>query len=254
MLEIKDLTVAVDDKIILDHFNLTINDNSIHCLMGPNGVGKSTICKTIMHEPNYQITHGQILYNQEDITNLSTSLVASKKIMYIMQNPIAIEGVTNAEMLRLALSESTKEHIDIFKFNRELESICAKINLPKSYIHRHINEGMSGGERKKNELLHLWMLKPQLVLIDEIDSGLDIDALKIVAQSLKEYQTTYQASFLIITHNPQILEILKPDYVHILEDKHIIKTGHQELVKEITDRGFSELNKANEVGESNIHE
>ncbi len=254
MLEIKDLVVNVGEKTILKNFNLTIEDNAIHCLMGPNGVGKSTICKTILKDPNYSIISGTITYNGEDITNLKTNEIANKGIMLIMQNPITIEGVTNAEMLRTALSEKTKEHIDIFKFNKELENICNKIDLPKSFIHRNINEGMSGGERKKNELLHLWMLKPNLVLIDEIDSGLDIDALKIVAKSLKEYQETYQASILIITHNPHILDILKPNYIHILKDQHIIQTGHEELLSDILTSGFNNLNKANSVGESDFNE
>ena len=241
MLNIKDLTVVADNKEILDKFNLQINDGEIHALMGQNGAGKSTICRAILHDPNYSITKGTITYHDTDITNLTTTEVSRTGIMMIAQNPIAIEGVTNAEMLRLALSEKTNEHIDIFKFSKEANAVCEKLSIPKNFLHRDINDGMSGGERKKNELLHVWMLKPSFLILDEIDSGLDVDALKVVAESLNEYHKETKCSILLITHNPKLLSMLKPDYIHILKDKKIIKTGDASLSNIIEDTGFTNL-------------
>jgi len=238
MLEIKDVTVVADNKEILKDFNLDIKENEIHALMGSNGAGKSTICRAILKDPNYEVTKGTITYNEKELNNLSTTDISRLGIMMISQSPIAIEGVSNAEMLRMALSEKTGEHIDIFKFSKDAKKICEKLNIPENFLHRDINSGMSGGERKKNELLHVWMLKPSFLILDEVDSGLDVDALTLVAKSLKEYQKETKAAILLITHNPRLLEILKPDYVHILKNKHIIKTGDYKLAKEIEEQGF----------------
>lgn len=241
MLKVNNLSVVADNKVILKDFNLEIEDGKIHVLMGPNGVGKSTICRAILKDPNYQIIEGNIVYNDEDLKDLTTTEISRLGIMMISQSPIAIEGVTNAEMLRMALSEKYQEHIDIFKFSKEAKEICQKISLPESFLHRDINSGMSGGERKKNELLHVWMLKPSFLILDEVDSGLDVDALKIVANSIKEYQEQTKCSILLITHNPKLLDILKPDKVHILKNKKIVKTGNIELAKEIENKGFKEI-------------
>lgn len=254
MLKINNLTVEVEKKEILKDFSLEIKDGEIHALLGPNGIGKSTICKTILHDPNYNIKKGTINYKGQDLNNLTTTEISRLGINMISQNPITIEGVTNAEMLRMALSEKTNERVDIFAFNKKMETICQKLNIPKSFIHRNINDGMSGGERKKNELLHLWMLEPSFVILDEIDSGLDVDALKIVANSLIEYHDYTKCSMLIITHNFKLLEFLTPDYVHILDNKHIIKTGNISLVKEVENLGFNALNKADELGEKQKYE
>ena len=241
MLNIKDLTVIADNKEILTNFNLSINDGEIHALMGQNGAGKSTICRAILKDPNYITKKGTIYYNDTDITNLTTTEISRLGIMMISQNPTAIEGVTNAEMLRLALAEKTQEHIDIFKFSKEARAICQKLSIPEEFLHRDINDGMSGGERKKNELLHIWMLKPSLLILDEVDSGLDVDALKIVAASIKEYKEQTNCGILLITHNPKLLELLKPDYIHILKDKSIIKTGDASLSNIIETTGFTNL-------------
>lgn len=241
MLNIKELNVIADGKEILANFDLQIKPGEIHALMGQNGAGKSTICRALLKDPNYSITKGNITYKGTDITNLSTTEISRLGIMMIAQNPIAIEGVTNAEMLRLALSERTGEHIDIFKFSKEAKNICEKLSIPENFLHRNINDGMSGGERKKNELLHIWMLKPSFLILDEIDSGLDVDALKIVAKSLKEYHKETNCSILLITHNPKLLNMLKPDYIHILKDKKIIKTGDASLSNIIEDTGFTNL-------------
>ncbi len=241
MLNIKDITVTVDGKEILKDFNLDIPDGEIHALMGPNGVGKSTICRSILKDPNYTINNGDISYNGKSLKDKTTTEIARLGIMMISQNPIAIEGVTNAEMLRIALSEKNGEHINIFEFQKELKGICQKLNVPESFLHRSINDGMSGGERKKNELIHIWMLKPSFLILDEIDSGLDVDALKEVANSLKEYHKMTNCSILIITHNPKLLNTLKPDKIHILKNKKITKTGGYEILSEIENEGFKKI-------------
>lgn len=239
MLKIENLSAKVQDKTIIKNLNLTINEGEIHALMGPNGVGKSTICKALMKSPEIEMIEGTIQFDNQILNELSTSEISRLGIYYISQNPIAIEGVTNAEMLRLALNSREEKKIDIFTFTKKCNEICQKINLPKSFLHRAINDGMSGGERKKNELLHLWMLEPKFIILDEIDSGLDIDALKIVASSIMEYYNEKKPSILIITHHNQILEKITPDFVHILKDGHIVKSGDYELAKKIEKEGFS---------------
>ena len=239
MLNINNLSVKVNDKTILNKFNLDILDGEIHVLMGPNGVGKSTICKTILGDSSYNIVKGSIKYNNKNLLKLDTCERARLGLFLLNQSPITIEGVTNQEMLRIALSERGNKQIDIFKFNNELVNICKKLDIPASFIHRNINEGMSGGERKKNELLHLWMLKPSFIILDELDSGLDIDALKIVCKSLNEYYKEYKPSILIITHHTKILDYIKPNYVHVIKDGEIIKSGDYSLAKLIEKNGYN---------------
>ena len=225
MLKIDNLNVYIenDNKKILDNFSLEINDGEIHAIMGKNGIGKSTLCKVIMGYPFYKI-NGSINYNKKELLGVDTSEIAKNGIMLITQNPPAIEGVTNAEALRTALREKNNENIDIFKFNKEMEQICDKLCLDKSFIHKDINLGASGGERKKIELLHMGILKPNFIILDEIDSGLDVDALKIVSNFINEYYSKYKPSILLITHHKNIIEYIKPNYVHILSDGKIIKT------------------------------
>ena len=242
MLRINNLNVSVSDKEILNKFNLNINDGEIHALMGPNGVGKSTICKTILGDKNYQITSGDIIYNNHILNDMSTTERARLGIFLLNQNPITIEGVSNAEMLRTVLSEKNDNPVDIFKFNNKMLEICKKIDLPASFIHRNINEGMSGGERKKNELLHLWMLEPSFIILDEVDSGLDVDAIKLVANSIMEYYHEYKPSILIITHHEAILDLITPEYVHVIKDGKIVETGNIDLAKSIEKNGFNGTN------------
>lgn len=254
MLNIKNLSVEINGKQILKDFNLKINKNEIHAIMGPNGIGKSTICKTIIGDPNYIITSGSIVFNSHDLLKLDINERAKLGIFLVNQTPIEIPGVTNAEMLRIALAEATGENIGLFDFNKKMEEICEKLSIPKTFIHRGINEGMSGGERKKNELLHLWMLEPKLIILDELDSGLDIDSLKIVCQNILEYQKEHQASILIITHHAKLLNALKCEHVHILNDRKIIKSGNLSLAKEIEKDGFLEISKSNNIRENQNYE
>lgn len=184
MLKLSNLTVKVQDKQVLDKLDLTINDGEIHVIMGHNGIGKSSLCKVIMRDTNYEIIGGSITYNNKELLDMNTTEVAKEGIMLVNQNPIAIEGITNAELLRTALREKTKENINIYKFNKEMEDICEKLNLDKKFIHKEINVGASGGERKKIELLHVGILKPNFLILDEIDSGLDVDAIKLVSDAI----------------------------------------------------------------------
>ena len=242
MLTIKNLNVSVGEKEILKDFNLTVNEKEVHAIMGPNGIGKSTICKTIMGDPNYIVTSGSIIYNNTDLLKLNVSERARLGIYLLNQSPIEIPGVSNAEMLRLRLNENNPTPISIFDFNKKMTSICEKLDIPKSFIHRGINEGMSGGERKKNELLHLWMLEPSLIILDELDSGLDIDSLKTVTNSLNEYLETHpKASILLVTHHEPLLNMLNASNIHIMKDGHIIKSGDLSLAKEIENQGYKNI-------------
>jgi len=246
MLNINKLNVKVLDKEVIKDFNLDIKDGEIHALMGPNGIGKSSICKTILGDSNYVVESGSITFNGKDLLSMDTTSRAQAGIFLLNQNPIAIEGVTNAEMLRSALNVKLDGKLNLFQFNKEMLDICKKLDIPSSFIHRNINDGMSGGERKKNELLHMWMLKPSFIILDEIDSGLDVDALKLVSQSINEYYELYKPSILIITHRIELLQAIKPEYVHMMKDHTIVKSGDMTLAEEINKSGY---NKANVVKE-----
>ena len=250
MLKIDNLSVQIKDKLILKNFNLNINLGQTHAIMGPNGIGKSTICKTIMGDPNYIVTEGTIIFNGVDLLKLNVTERARQGIYLISQNPIEIPGVTNAEMLRLSLSEKTNSNVSIFEFNKKLEDICDKLSIPKSFIHRGINEGMSGGERKKNELLHLWMLEPSFIILDELDSGLDVDSLKTVCLSINEYKKSHKCSILLISHHAELLELLNVTDVHILSDGHIVKSGDISLANKIEKDGYREYSSTNKVSEN----
>ena len=249
MLKIRNLKLNINDKVLFENLNLDIKAGEIHVLMGKNGVGKSSIAKAIMGDSNYQVD-GKILFNDEDITKLDIYERAKRGIYLLNQSPIQIEGVTNAEMLRLALSEKSGKGINIFEFNKELENICNKLELDKSFIHREINVGCSGGERKKIELLHLWMLKPKFIILDEIDSGLDVDAIKIVSNSIKEYFEEYKPAILIITHSSTLISTFDDFFVHLLDDKKIVKSDKKELASDILNKGFKEISNTFVISEN----
>ena len=237
MLIIKDLKVSVLDKEILKGLNLEIGDGEVHAIMGPNGTGKSTLSKVIMRDENYNVK-GFIEYNGKDIVKMTTDEVARLGIFLAMQYPISIEGVSNADMLRTALSIRENKSINLFKFVNELESAYDELNCDKGTIHSSINEGFSGGERKKNEIIGMKMLKPSLIILDEIDSGVDVDNLKTISKSILKYKKESNASILIITHYPHILKYIKPDYVHIMNDGKIVKTGDYNLALSILENGY----------------
>lgn len=238
MLNIKDLSVEINEKLILNNFNIDIKEGEVHAIMGPNGAGKSTLSKVIMRDENYVVKKGTITFNDEDILKLSTDEVARLGIFLAMQYPISIEGVTNADMLRTAISIREKTNINLFKFINDLEKTYDELNFDKSKIHSSINEGLSGGERKKNEIIGMKMLKPKLIILDEIDSGVDVDNLKTIAENILNYKNENNSSILIITHYPHILNYIKPNYVHIMKDGKIIKTGDYNLALKIEKNGY----------------
>lgn len=241
-LEIKNLTVSVEGKIILKDFNLVIKAGEIHVLMGPNGIGKSTLTKVIMGDSNYKIESGEIYYNDKLINNMSVDERSRLGIFLGMQLPMEIEGVSNADFLRSAISVREKENFKLFEFIKELDKNIEKLNMKSDMIHRGINQGFSGGERKKNEILQMYMLKPTFVMLDEIDSGLDVDSLKIVGNSVMDYFKEYKPGMLIITHHDKLLDYIHPTYIHVVQDGKIIKTGDYTLAKEIEKTGFENIN------------
>lgn len=249
MLEIKNLMVKAKgtNKTILKDFSLSIGKGEIHAIMGPNGVGKSTLSKVIMAHPNCEVIEGSITFLQQDLKDLSTDERARLGIYYVMQDPSTIEGVTNSECLRTALRERTGEPVNLYQFIQEMNTNLKALKMDKNMIHRSINQGFSGGEKKKNEVLQLKMLKPKLILLDELDSGLDVDSLKIVCQNIKEYlQENKDTSVLLITHYSRILDLIKPDYVHEMLHGTIVKTGDIRLAKEIEKNGYSGENEGSE--------
>ena len=238
MLQIKDLNVKTNDKELLNNINLEINKGEVHVIMGPNGAGKSTLCKSLLSHPSLEKTSGKILFENQDITNLKTDEIARLGIYYIAQSPQPIEGVKNVELIRSALQEKNSP-MDIFTFNKENKKICEELNIDKSFIHREVNVNMSGGEKKKNELLTMLFLKPKLIILDEIDSGLDVDAIKDVAKVLNNYLENNSCAILMVTHQEMLLKLLKPTHVHLIMDKTIKKTGDASLSKKILEKGFN---------------
>lgn len=245
MFKIDKLNVKIKDtdKEILKDFSLTIDKGEIHAIMGPNGVGKSTLSKVIMHHPDYVINDGSITYNEKTLNNLTTDEIARNGIYLLMQDPSIIDGVSNSEALRTALKErgsDTNLYSFITKMKKELDSL----NLPKDAMHRSINKGLSGGERKKNEVLGLKVLTPSFIILDELDSGLDVDSLKVVANNINDYlKENKDTSVLIITHYSRVLDLIKPDYVHEMKDGKIVKTGDISLAKQIEKTGFTGVNE-----------
>lgn len=240
MLQIKNLNVEIDKKIILDNFNLEIKPGTIHAVMGPNGVGKSTLSRTLMGDPKYNIMDGAILFKGENITNLPVDERSRRGIFLAMQSPLEIEGVSNQDFLRTAISSKNNERVGLYQFIKEVETSLDELKMNKDLVHRSLNVGFSGGEKKKNEVLQIKLLKPSFIILDELDSGLDVDSLRIVCQNLKDYiKENKDTSILIITHYSKILEYLKPDYVHILANKKIVKTGDYNLVGDIEKNGYT---------------
>lgn len=248
-LEIKNLKVKINDKVILDDFNLNIKDGEIHAIMGPNGVGKSTLSKVIMGDKNYEVINGDILYKNESILKKETYERSRLGIFYAMQNPIAVDGVSNQDFLRTAISSKLGKNIGLYEFITNCETALKDLKMDNSMIHRSLNMGFSGGEKKKNEVLQIKLLKPELIILDELDSGLDVDSLKIVCENIHNYKKENKdTSLLIITHHPQILNYIIPDYVHVLLNGKIEKTSDFHLAEIIEEKGYKNLNnKANNL-------
>ena len=241
-LKINNLSVSINNKDILKDFNLEIKSGEIHVIMGPNGTGKSTLSKVIMGDTNYKVTNGTIYYNDILLNNLTTDERARLGIYLGMQSPIEIEGVTNADMLRAAISSKDKDNFKLFEFIKELDKNIEYLNMNKEMIHRSVNVGFSGGEKKKNEILGMYMLKPNMVILDEIDSGLDVDSLKLIGESVTNYYKDSNCGILLITHYQRLLDYIKPTHVHIMKDGHIIKSGDSSLVELIEKYGYDSTN------------
>ncbi len=240
---IKNLKVSINEKIILDGFNLTINSGETHAIMGPNGTGKSTLSKVIMGDSNYKVLDGEIYFDDILINDMSVDERARLGIFLAFQTPPSIDGVTNADFLRTACSIKDGKQFNLMKFIKEINTTVESLNMDKEMIHRNVNKGFSGGERKKNEILEMYMLKPNTVILDEIDSGLDIDSLKTVGNQVQEYKDKENCSILLITHYQRLLDYIKPDFVHIMKNGKIIKTGGLELVKELELSGYENIGK-----------
>lgn len=256
MLKIEKLDVSVDNKQVLKNFNLDILDGSVHVIMGPNGVGKSTLSRVIMGDSNYKITKGKIIYNGEIINDMTPDIRSKMGIFLAMQNPLEIDGVSNQDFLRTAMSNRDGKKVGLYDFILKCETALEELKMDKSLIHRSLNVGFSGGEKKKNEVLQMKLLKPSFIILDELDSGLDVDSVKIVADNINMYKKENpNVSILIITHLTKILSYIKPDYVHVLYNGKIVDTGNYTLAKEIDKFGYNKyLNKSNTIVNGEDHE
>lgn len=241
MLKAENLNVTVGEKKILNSFNIDIKDGEIHAIMGPNGTGKSTLSKVIMGNKNYKIESGNIIFNGEIINDLPTDERARCGLFISMQSPISIEGVQNSEFLKTAINARRENPVGLYEFMKTINSAAKELEMKEEMIHRPINVGASGGERKKNEVLQIKLLKPSFIILDELDSGLDIDSLKIVCENINNYlKENPSTSVLIITHYPRILEYIKPDYVHMMICGKIVKSGDYNLAFDIEKNGYSD--------------
>ena len=240
-LEIKDLRVHVETKEgikpILKGATLTVHSGETHAIMGPNGSGKSTLAYTLAGHPKYVVDSGEALLDGKDILKMTPDERAKAGLFLAMQYPVEIPGVSMTNFLRTAKTEIDGEAPGIRQWAKDLSAAMKRLKMDPKFASRSVNEGFSGGEKKKSEILQLLMLKPKLALLDETDSGLDVDAVKTVAQGVRAYHNETNA-LIIITHNAKILEGLKVDYVHVLDDAHIVRTGGGELVNEIIEEGF----------------
>ena len=238
LLEIKDLHVNAGEKEILNGINLKINKGEIHVIMGPNVSGKTTTANAILNNPEYTKTNGSIIFEEENITNLKTDEIARKGIFMSFQLPEEIPGVSVTNFLKYAKNKMTGKPVKIFEFKDELAKYMNELKMNPKNMERSLNVGFSGGEKKKNEILQMLVLNPKLAILDETDSGLDVDAIKTVSKGIEMFKNE-ENSVLIITHNTKILHSLKVDYVHVLVNGKIVKTGTQELAKEIEENGYS---------------
>jgi len=240
-LEIRNLHVTAEGKEILKGVSLDVEKGSIHALMGPNGSGKSTLANAIMGHPGLEVTEGTITYKGEDITEASPDERSRMGLFMAFQYPVAIPGVTVAKYMRMAVNAHREadgeEPVKLKDFRKETEEAMALTNIPKEFSSRYVNDGFSGGEKKRMEILQLAMLKPELAVLDETDSGLDIDALRIVAEGVNKFAGPGMG-VLIITHYQRILHLIKPDAVHVLYDGRIVKEGGSELVEQLEEKGY----------------
>ncbi len=240
LLEVRDLSVGVEDADILHGINLDINAGETHVLMGPNGAGKSTLGYALMGNPNYHILSGEIRFDGRVINEDTADKRALAGMFLSFQNPLEVPGISLSSFVRNAVSQRNGGKVKYSEFKKDLSSSMEVLSFDKAYKDRDLNVGFSGGEKKKAEILQLLMLRPKLAILDETDSGLDVDAVRTVSKGIEEYKEKLNGALLIITHSTKILEALKVDYTHILVKGRIVKSGDGSLVEEINKNGFEE--------------
>jgi Fe-S cluster assembly ATP-binding protein len=244
ILEIKNLKAAINNIEILKDLNLTINRGEIHAIMGPNGSGKSTFSKVIAGHPAYQVLSGDIFFKNQTILNLEPDERSHLGIFLAFQYPIEIPGVSNEDFLRLAynskLKSNNENEIDPIEFLSVIDEKLKIIDMSSTFLSRNVNEGFSGGEKKRNEILQMALLDPELAILDETDSGLDIDALKIISKGINNFMNKNKA-IILITHYQRLLDYVQPDYIHVMQDGKIIKTGNAQLAEELEKKGYEWL-------------
>jgi Fe-S cluster assembly ATP-binding protein len=247
ILQIKDLQATIGDKAILKGLNLTLERGKVHAIMGPNGAGKSTLSKTIVGHYDVNVTGGDILLRDKSILEMEPEERALEGIFLSFQHPVEIPGVSNAYFLRTAVNAKRahegKEELNAAEFLREMKRVASELGMKPEMISRSLNEGFSGGEKKRNEILQMQMLSPDVILLDEIDSGLDIDALRAVSEGINAMKDG-KRTFLVITHYSRILDYIEPDYIHVLKDGRIVHTGGPELVARLEEEGYESIEEA----------
>jgi Fe-S cluster assembly ATP-binding protein len=240
-LEIHDLHVRTEDREILRGVDLSVSKGEVHALMGPNGSGKSTLANTLLGHPAYEVTEGRIVYHGEDITNADPEDRAQAGLFLAFQYPVAIPGVSVANFLRMAMNAKREEPIGVKEFGSELRHAADVLHVDREFTSRHLNDGFSGGEKKRCEILQMAMLKPEVSVLDETDSGLDIDALRTVAEGVNRLHGELGMGALIITHYQRILHYVTPEFVHIMLDGRIVREGGPELVEQLEREGYDWL-------------
>ncbi|MEC0368861.1 Fe-S cluster assembly ATPase SufC [Paenibacillus chibensis] len=237
--KIEGLKAEIEGKEILKGINLEMKGGEIHAIMGPNGTGKSTLASALMGHPKYEVTDGSVTLNGEDVLDMAVDERARAGLFLAMQYPSEITGVTNSDFLRSAINARREEgqEISLIRFIRQLEAKMKELDMNPEFAHRYLNEGFSGGEKKRNEILQMMMIEPSIVVLDEIDSGLDIDALKIVASGVNAMRSD-DRGFLIITHYQRLLNYVKPDFVHVMMQGRIVKSGGPELAERLEAEGY----------------
>lgn len=249
LLQINQIHADIEEKEILHGVSLNINPGETHVLMGPNGAGKSTLGHVLMGNPKYHISSGNIIFKGNDITGESTDKRARDGIFLSFQEPLEVPGLSLESFIRSAIRQKTGRPIRVWEFHKELKKAMDVLQLDESYTQRSLNVGFSGGEKKKAEILQLMMLKPSLAILDETDSGLDVDAVRLVSEGVRAYQREQKGALLIITHSTRILEALHVDYTHVMVDGHIVATGDGSLVDKINEEGYESFIQAAEKAE-----
>ena len=249
MLEVKNLHVSINGNKILKGINLTINAGEVHAIMGPNGSGKSTLAQVLAGREEYEVTEGEVLYNGENLLELSAEDRARKGIFLAFQYPVEIPGVSNVNLLKTAVNEIRKFHdeeeLDAIDFLTLIKDKMKLVELDESFLKRSVNEGFSGGEKKRNEIFQMAVLNPKLAILDETDSGLDIDALKVVANGVNKLKSGDNAT-IVVTHYQRLLDYIVPDFVHVLYNGQIVKSGGKELAFELEEKGYDWIKNGKE--------